>query len=81
MEICFATMFYKMPAGLPVSFFQFCRQILDPVSFLGKENNQVVKEIGSLIQEILIVARHGPQNGFHGFFPHFLGDSPGSLPE
>lgn len=55
-----------------MAFFQFTGQVFNAVSLVSEQYNQVVQQVGSLVNQPFVGTVAGLDDRFHSFFAHFL---------
>lgn len=65
--------------GLMVTRLKFASHILDAVALVGEQDDEVIEDICTLVDEVLIVASGGTNDAFDGFLAQFLGNFVGAF--
>ena len=65
--------------GLMVTRLKFASHILDAVALVGEQDDEVIEDICTLVDKVLIVASGGTNDAFDGFLAQFLGNFVGAF--
>ncbi len=60
---------------------EFAGDILDTVALVREEDDEVVEDVGALVDEVLVIARYGTDDALYGFLTEFFGDLVGAFTE